>query len=124
MNLVGCGKRINNKNDESPQEINNMQDFVFDEENMNQESTILVDQENLNSQKCSYISSASVTPNIKRKVKEKLKDSPRIARKAISKMTSPVVLRNLRRSRVYLITVHVIHDSGGFIRGNGISDAW
>ena len=59
-----------------------------------------------------------------RRVVDRVRDSPRLARRAMSKMTSPMVSRRQKEDEIYIVTLHVVHSSEVVGRGEGKSDAW
>ena len=67
------------------------------------------------------------SPGIGRRLVEKVKDSPQIARKMITKMTSPGFRRRKRREEedIFIVSVNVIHSCGGeVIPGKRKRDVW
>ena len=67
------------------------------------------------------------SPGIGRRLVEKVKDSPQIARKMITKMTSPGFRRRKRREEddIFIVSVNVIHSCGGeVIPGKTKRDVW
>ena len=71
-----------------------------------------------------YIPGAWTSPSLGRKMVDKVRDSPRLARKAMSKMTSPMVSKRKKQDEIYIVTLHVVHSSGMVGRGEGKCDAW
>ena len=55
---------------------------------------------------------------------DRVKDSPKLARRAMTKMTSPMVSRKQKKAELYIITLDVVHSSGVVVRGKGRADAW
>ena len=55
---------------------------------------------------------------------DRVKDSPRLARRAMSKMTSPLMSRRKNEDEIFIITLGVVHSSGRVVREEGRSDAW
>ena len=72
----------------------------------------------------SYIPGAWTSPSLGRKMVDKVRGSPRLARKAMSKMTSPMVSKRKKEDEIYIVTLHVVHSSGMVGRGEGKCDAW
>ena len=69
-----------------------------------------------------YIPGAWRSPSMGMRIVDRVRDSPRLARKAMSKMTSPLVSRKKKEDEIYIVTLHVVHGVGW--RGEGRSDAW
>ena len=60
-----------------------------------------------------------------RRMLNRVKDSPRLARKIISKMTSPDGDKKERgRNEIFVVNVEVLHESGTEVLANGRVDAW
>ena len=59
-----------------------------------------------------------------RKVVERVRESPRRVRKAMTKMTSPVKTKKQKEEEIYIVTLQVVHNSGFVIRSDVRSDAW
>ena len=72
----------------------------------------------------SYMPGSWRPPSLGTKVMDRVRDSPRLAKRAMSKMTSPMVSRKKKEDEIYIITLHVIHSSGLVGSGEGRSDAW
>ena len=67
------------------------------------------------------------SPGIGRRLVEKVKDSPQIARKMITKMTSPGFRRRKAREEedIFIVSVNVVHTSGSQInQGQTTRDVW
>ena len=111
LGLVGCSRL--------PPD---MEDGVLD--NIEEDKLILYPEESFCDQfsDLSYIPGAS--PSLGRKMVDKVRDSPRLARKAMSKMTSPMVSKRKKEDDIYIVTLHVVHSSGMVGRGEGKCDAW
>ena len=71
-----------------------------------------------------YIPGAWRSPSLGRRMVDRVRDSPRLARRAMNKMTSPLVMRRKKEDEIYIVTLHVVHSSGVVGRGDGRSDAW
>ena len=60
-----------------------------------------------------------------RRILTRVRDSPRLARKMMSKMTSPDVGKKEReKTEIFIVNIEVIHDSGTQIQPSGKVDAW
>ena len=55
---------------------------------------------------------------------DRVKDSPKLARRAMTKMTSTMVSRKQKKDELYIITLDVVHSSGVVGRGDRRADAW
>ena len=67
------------------------------------------------------------SPGIGRRLVEKVKDSPLIARKMITKMTSPGFRRRKRKEEedIFIVSVNVVHSSGSEQnQGKTTRDVW
>ena len=67
------------------------------------------------------------SPGIGRRLVEKVKDSPKIARKMITKMTSPGYRRRKRREEedIFIVSVNMVHSSGSELsQGKTKRDVW
>ena len=67
------------------------------------------------------------SPGIGRRLVEKVKDSPQIARKMITKMTSPGFRRRKKREEedIFIVSVNVVHSSGSQLnQGQTTRDVW
>ena len=67
------------------------------------------------------------SPGIGRRLVEKVKDSPKIARKMITKMTSPGYRRRKRREEedIFIVSVNMLHSSGSELsQGKTKRDVW
>ena len=67
------------------------------------------------------------SPGIGRRLVEKVKDSPQIARKMITKMTSPGFRRRKKREEedIFIVSVNVVHSSGSQLNQDQITrDVW
>ena len=67
------------------------------------------------------------SPGIGRRLVEKVKDSPQIARKMITKMTSPGFRRRKTREEedIFIVSVNVVHSSGSQLnQGQTTRDVW
>ena len=72
-----------------------------------------------------YVPGAWMTPSLGRRMVESVRNSPRLARRAMNKMTSPLVMRKRKSAEIYIVTMHVVHSSGVVGRGeDGRADAW
>ena len=109
LNLSGCAKL-------KPTENNEMVDKKDDE------SDVLIGGSKTN--KNNYVPWQSPTISSKRML-SRVKDSPRLARKMISKMTSPDVGKKERgKNEIFIVNIEVLHESGLEILPNGRVDAW
>ena len=60
-----------------------------------------------------------------RRILTRVRDSPRLARKMMRKMTSPDVGKKEReKTEIFIVNIEVIHDSGTQIQPSGKVDAW
>ena len=59
-----------------------------------------------------------------RRMADRLRDSPKVCRRAMSKMTSPMVSKKKNIDEIYIVTLHAVHCSGVVGRGEGRADAW
>ena len=60
-----------------------------------------------------------------RRILTRVKDSPRLARKMMSKMTSPDIGKKEReKTEIFIVNIEVIHESGTQIQPSGKVDAW
>lgn len=67
------------------------------------------------------------SPGIGRRLVEKVKDSPQLARKMITKMTSPGFRRRKAREEedIFIVSVNVVHSSGSQLnQGQTTRDVW
>ena len=70
-----------------------------------------------------YIPGAWESPSLGRRLVDQLRDSPRVCRRAMNKMTSPL-MRRKKDDEIYIVPLHVVHSSGVAGREDGRSDAW
>ena len=60
-----------------------------------------------------------------RRMLSRVRDSPRLARKMMSKMTSPDPGKKEReKTEIFIVNIEVIHESGTQIQPSGKVDAW
>ena len=60
-----------------------------------------------------------------RRMLTRVRDSPRLARKMMSKMTSPDPGKKEReKTEIFIVNIEVIHESGTQIQPNGTVDGW
>ena len=60
-----------------------------------------------------------------RRMLSRVRDSPKLARKMMSKMTSPDTGKKEReKTEIFIVNIEVIHESGTQIQPNGKVDAW
>jgi hypothetical protein len=117
--LNGCSRPSYNKEDE---EMENPKSLITDEEN----GLFLYPEESLCDQvnDLHYIPGAWRSPSLGQRMVDRVKDSPKLARRAMTKMTSPMVSRKQKKHELYIITLDVAHSSGVVGRGEGRADAW
>ena len=104
-----------------------VEDVVSEEEDDKYEDSglLLKSKELLSDNSGEYVPGAWMTPSLGRRVVERVRNSPRLARKAMNKMTSPLVMRKRKSAEIYIVTMHVLHSSGVVGRGEeGRADAW
>ena len=119
FNLTGCSRLSNNKEDE---EKENQKSLITEEQN----DLFLYPEESLCDQlnDLHYIPGAWRSPSVGQRMVDRVKDSPKLARRAMTKMTSPMVSRKQKKAELYIITLDVVHSSGVVGRGEGRADAW
>ena len=117
--LTGCSRLSNNKEDE---EKENQKSLITEEQN----DLFLYPEESLCDQlnDLHYIPGAWRSPSVGQRMVDRVKDSPKLARRAMTKMTSPMVSRKQKKGELYIITLDVVHSSGVVGRGKGRADAW
>ena len=60
-----------------------------------------------------------------RRMLSRVRESPRLARRIVSRMTGPDVGRKEReKSEIFLVNISVLHESGMELLPNGRADAW
>ena len=60
-----------------------------------------------------------------RRMLSRVRNSPRVARRIVSKMTGPDVGKKEReKSEIFLLNIEVLHESGMELLPNGRVDAW
>jgi hypothetical protein len=87
-------------------------------------NTLIVHQDSDRFSEINYVPGAWRSPSVGRRVLERVRDSPRMLRKVMSKMTSPLVSRRKNEDEIFMITLDVVHSSGRVGRGEGRADAW
>ena len=109
FSLVGCSRLSFNKEDklyEKPESL---------VENANEENDLFIyPEESLSDQlsELNYIPGAWKSLCLGKRIIDRVKDSPRLARRAISKMTSPLVSMRKKEDEIYIVTLHVVHSTG------------
>ena len=87
-----------------------------------EESDVLLGGLKTNKQKYVPWQSPSVSS---RRMLSRMRDSPRLARKMMSKMTSPDPGKKEReKTEIFIVNIEVIHESGTQIQPSGKVDAW
>ena len=71
-----------------------------------------------------YVPGVWRSPSVGRRMVDRVRDSPRLARRAMRKMTSPLVSRRKNEDEIFIITLDVVHSSGRIGKGEGRADAW
>ena len=100
---------------------------VSDEEAVFEDNDSLLPKDDVFAERLSELKCVSVawrSPSLGKRVVKRVKDSPRMARRAMSKMTSPMVSRRQKEVEIYIVTLHVDHSSEVVGTGKGNSDAW
>ena len=123
FSLGGCA-RLSEDKDSDNQEL---PEVVGDDVNIFEDNGLLLHPEEMLSDRLresSYIQRAWRSPSLGRRMVDRVRDSPRLARRAMNKMTSPLVLRRKKEDEIYSVTLHVVHSSEVVGRGEGRSDAW
>ena len=126
FSLGGCTRLSADKKMEGGDE-NESTDNISDDEDTCFDHNLLVHSDELvrdRLSEVSYMPGPWRSPSLGTKVMDRVRDSPRLARRAMSKMTSPMVSMKKKEDEIYIITLHVIHSSGLVGRGEGKSDAW
>ena len=113
LGLVGCSRLPPDMEDGVVNNIEENDLFLYPEESFFDQFSDL-----------RYIPGAWTSPSLGRKMVDKVRDSPRLARKAMSKMTSPMVSKRKKEDEIYIVTLHMVHSSGMVGRGEGKCDAW
>ena len=118
--LTGC-ERLDKENKDDKQEVpENISDDMFEE------NDLLVSKDEVFAERLSelrYVPGAWRSPGLNRRMVDRVRDTPRLARKAMSRMTSPMVMKK-KEDEIYIVTLNVVHSSGMVERGQGKSDAW
>ena len=110
FSLGGCARRSEEK-DSDKQEV---PEVVGDDVNIFEDNGMLLHAEEIFSDRLresSYIQRAWRSPSLGRRMVDRVRDSPRLARRAMNKMTSPLVLRRKKEDEIYSVTLHVVHSS-------------
>ena len=126
FSLGGCTRLSDDKKMEGDDE-NETSDDISDDEDTCFDHNLLVHSDELvrdRLSEVSYMPGPWRSPSLGTKVMDRVRDSPRLARRAMSKMTSHIVSMKKKEDEIYIITLHVIHSSGLVGRGDGRSDAW
>jgi hypothetical protein len=122
FSLGGCTRLEMEGDDE-----NETSDNISDDEETCFDHNLLVHSDEL---VCDILSDMSYmpgpwrSPSLGTKVMDRVRDSPRLAKRAMSKMTSPMVSKRKKEDEIYIITLDIMHSSGLVVRGEGQSDAW
>ena len=106
LGLVGCSRLPPDMEDGVVNNIEENDLFLYPEESFCDQFSDL-----------RYIPGAWTSPSLGRKMVDKVRDSPRLARKAMSKMTSPMVSKRKKEDDIYIVTLHVVHSSEMVRRG-------
>ena len=123
FSLSGCA-RLSQNHDNDKKEAT---EAVSDEGSAFEDNDVLIHKEDVFAERLSelnYVPGAWRSPSLGRRVVDRVKDSPRLARRAMSKMTSPMVSRRQKEDEIYIVTLHVDHSSEVVGTGKGKSDAW
>ena len=126
FSLGGCTRLSDDKKMEGGDE-NESCDNISDDEDTCFDHNLLVHSDELvrdRLSEVSYMPGPWRSPSLGTKVMDRVRDSPRLARRAMSKMTSPLVSRSKNEDEIFMITLDVVHSSGRVVRGEGRTDAW
>ena len=121
--LSGCARLTKNYDNNSKDAA----EAVSDDVSVFEDKDYLLPKEDVFAESLSelnYMPGAWRSPSLGKRVVDRVKDSPRMARRAMSKMTSPMVSRRQKEDEIYIVTLHVVHSSGVVGRGDGRFDAW
>ena len=99
-------------------------EIVNDVENTLENNALLVQQDSDSFSEINYVPGVWRSPSVGRRMVDRVRNSPRLARRAMSKMTSPLVSRSKNEDEIFMITLDVVHSSGRVGRGEGRADAW
>ena len=109
LNLSGCAKL-------KPSDDNELVD------RKDEEGDVLIGGDRTHKQ--NYVPWQSPTIS-RRRMLNRVRDSPRLARRMMSKMTSPDIGKKEReKSEIFLVNIEVLHESGLEFLPNGRVDAW
>ena len=102
------------------------EDVISEQQEKSEDSGLLIkSREPFSDNSSDYVPGAWITPSLGRRMVESVRNSPRLARRAMNKMTSPLVMRKRKSAEIYIVTMHVVHSSGVVGRGeDGRADAW
>ena len=121
FSLTGCA-RLDKENKDDKQDVteNISEDLFEDNDLLVPKEEVLA--ERLNELK--YVAGPWRSPGLSRRMVDRVRDTPRLARKAMNRMTSPMVIRKKKEEEIYIVTLNVVHSSGVVWREKGKSDAW
>ena len=130
LSLGGCARLSNNKEDKVDDKYE-LPELVSDTENIDEKNGLplpVCPEESLRDQlnDMNYTARGLRSPSLGRRIVDRVRASPRLARKAMSKMTSPLVSRRRKKDdEIFIDTLPEGHSSGIVWRAEEWrSDAW
>ena len=121
FSLTGCARLDKEYKNDKQEVTENISDDLFEDHDL------LVPKEEVLAERLSelkYVPGPWRSPGLSRRMVDSMKNTPRLARKAMSRMTSPMVMRKKKEDEIYIVTLNVVHSSGMVGREKGKSDAW